>query len=44
MMGLRNIVINGYFSVDVDMIWEIITEDIPPTKTKIEKMLGELND
>ena len=44
MMGLRNIVIHGYFSVDLDIIWEIITEDIPPTRTKIEKMFRELSD
>ncbi|PKP57434.1 MAG: hypothetical protein CVT88_08905 [Candidatus Altiarchaeales archaeon HGW-Altiarchaeales-1] len=39
MIGLRNIVIHEYFGVDLSIVWEIITLNIPETKANIEKML-----
>lgn len=35
MAGLRDVVIHGYFSVDLDIIWEIVTKDLPDIKKKI---------
>lgn len=42
MIGLRNIVIHGYFGVDLDNIWKIINENIPEVKPTIMKILDEL--
>jgi len=39
MIGLRNIAIHEYFGVDLSIIWEIITKNIPETRNIIEKML-----
>lgn len=39
MIGLRNIAIHEYFGVDADIIWEIITKDLPDTKSQIMKLL-----
>jgi uncharacterized protein with HEPN domain len=39
MIGLRNIVIHGYFGIDLGIIWEIITRNLPETKPLIVKML-----
>jgi len=41
MAGLRNIVIHGYFGVDTEIIWKIITENLPELKPRIEKILEE---
>ena len=41
MTGLRNIVIHEYFGVDLDIIWKIITVNLPETKPKIERILNE---
>lgn len=41
-VGLRNIVIHEYFGVDLENIWEIITENIPKVKPAIIKMLDTM--
>ena len=42
MIGLRNIVIHEYFGVDLNIIWRIITKDIPETKPELEEVLEDL--
>ncbi len=39
MIGLRNIVIHEYFGIDLGIIWEIISKNLPETKPLIAKML-----
>ena len=31
--GMRNIVVHDYGSVDLEIVWSVATEDIPPLKT-----------
>ncbi len=38
MIGMRNIVIHEYFGVDLNIIWEIVTKDVPKAKKMIEKL------
>ncbi|MCD6384659.1 DUF86 domain-containing protein [Candidatus Sumerlaeota bacterium] len=38
-IGLRNIVIHEYFGIDLSIIWEIITRNLPETKPLITEML-----
>jgi uncharacterized protein with HEPN domain len=40
MVGARNRLIHGYDSVDFDILWTIITVDLPDLITKLEKILG----
>lgn len=42
MVGLRNIAIHEYFGVDLEIIWVIVTENIPDTRPKIEAALEEV--
>ena len=44
MIGLRNIAVHEYFGVDLGIIWEIITKNLPETKPKIIAMLKSLNE
>jgi uncharacterized protein with HEPN domain len=37
MVGLRNRLIHGYDSVDMDILWTIITKDLPPLIAILEK-------
>ena len=39
MIGLRNIAIHEYFGVDLSIVWEIITSNLPEMKPKIGAML-----
>jgi len=40
-VGLRNKVIHHYFAVDHEVIWQIVTKNIPATKGKIAEILRE---
>lgn len=37
--GTRDRLIHGYFDVDLDIIWAILTRDLPPLITQLEKLL-----
>ncbi|NQV19349.1 MAG: DUF86 domain-containing protein [Armatimonadetes bacterium] len=39
MIGLRNIMIREYFGIDLNIIWKIVTDDIPKTKPEILKLI-----
>ena len=38
-VGLRNRLIHGYDNVDFDILWEIVTKDLPPLIAELEKIL-----
>jgi uncharacterized protein with HEPN domain len=38
--GTRNRLIHGYDQVDLDVLWRIIHEDLPPLIAKLEGILG----
>jgi len=38
-IGLRNRLIHGYDSVDLDILWEIVTHDLPLLTAQLEKFL-----
>ncbi len=39
-VGLRNRLIHGYDSVDFDILWQIVTKDLPPLIKSLEKVLA----
>ena len=43
MIGARNRLIHGYDSVDFDILWVIITRDLPLIIHKLEEILGEFS-
>jgi uncharacterized protein with HEPN domain len=38
--GTRNRLIHGYFEVDLDIVWEIVTHDLPPLIRVLDGMLS----
>jgi len=40
-VGLRNRLIHGYDDVDYDIVWRILTEDIPPLVTALAEAIAE---
>lgn len=42
-VGMRNFLIHGYFNVEKDDVWNVITVDIPPLRKQIEQYLKETN-
>ena len=42
MVGLRNIVAHVYFGVDLENVWKIVSENVPPVRPALEGLLEEL--
>ena len=42
-VGLRNRLIHGYDEVDFDILWQIVTQDLPPLVKTLERILAEIN-
>ena len=40
-VGLRNRLIHGYDEVDFDILWQIVTQDLPPLVTALENIPSE---
>ncbi|MGH2592686.1 MAG: HepT-like ribonuclease domain-containing protein [Anaerolineae bacterium] len=40
-IGLRNRLIHGYGSIDFDIVWRIVTEDLPQLVAALEKIIEE---
>jgi uncharacterized protein with HEPN domain len=43
MIGMRNRLIHAYEAVDLDIVWKIITEDIPVLQEKIAEILTDID-
>ena len=40
MRGLRNRIVHAYFGVDLQLVWEVVVDDLPPLKERIEKLIA----
>lgn len=40
-VGLRNRLVHGYDAVDLDILWAIVQDDLPPLITVLEQTLDE---
>lgn len=38
-IGMRSVLIHGYFQVDLTVVWDTISNDLPPFKEQIKKIL-----
>ena len=43
MIGLRNIVAHEYFGVDLSIIWDIVSRNLPETKPKLAVMMESVS-
>jgi len=41
-IGMRNVLVHGYFEIDTDIVWDAATRDIPALKPSIERLLTAL--
>ncbi len=42
MAGMRDKLIHQYFGVDLRIVWEVVQEELPPLRPKIEGLLKRL--
>lgn len=41
-IGMRNVLVHGYFDIDTDIVWHAVSRDIPALKPVIEHLLASL--
>lgn len=41
MAGMRDRIIHGYDNVDLQIVWDVVKQDIPPAKPQIQQILEE---
>lgn len=39
-VGMRNRLVHGYETVDLDVLWDTVTDDLPPLIGELEKVLA----
>ncbi len=42
--GLRDKIIHDYFDVDLQVVWDVVSTDLPELKMQIEKIRLEIDD
>ncbi|MFC1452671.1 DUF86 domain-containing protein [Verrucomicrobiota bacterium] len=40
-VGMRNVLVHGYFNIDLDVVWNTVAKDIPDLKSAILRVLAE---
>lgn len=40
-IGMRNRLTHAYFDINLDFVWQTVTEDLVPLIAELERMLGE---
>jgi uncharacterized protein with HEPN domain len=43
-IGMRNVLVHGYFDIDVDIVWEAVTRDLPPFKAALQELIRRLEE
>ena len=41
-VGMRDRMIHAYFGIDYELVWQVITAELPPLKSALRQMLLEL--
>jgi uncharacterized protein with HEPN domain len=41
-IGMRNVLVHGYFAIDTDIVWLAVTRDVPALQPTIERLLATL--
>jgi uncharacterized protein with HEPN domain len=42
MIGMRHVLVHGYFETDKELVWKVVEQDIPKLKAQLEKILAQL--
>ena len=43
-VGMRNVLVHGYFDIDTDIVWDAAARDLPALEPAIERLLGTLEE
>jgi uncharacterized protein with HEPN domain len=40
MAGMRDRLVHGYFDINLDVVWETVTHDLPPLLSQLENIIS----
>ncbi len=40
MIGMRHRLVHGYYDIDLDVVWNTLTTDLPPLIEELERQLS----
>ena len=40
MSAFRNVLVHDYLGIDIDLVWAVVTRDVPDLKDKVERILS----
>ena len=43
-IGMRSVLVHGYFEIDTDIVWDAATRDLPGLKPRVERLLRTLEE
>lgn len=43
-VGMRNVLVHGYFEIDTDIVWDAAARDVPALKPAVERLLRKLEE
>ncbi len=43
-VGMRNRLIHAYFEIDLDIVWQVVTNDLPLILTQVNHAISELEN
>lgn len=43
-IGMRHRLVHGYFAIDMDRVWDTVTDDLPPLVVALESVMDEAAD
>jgi uncharacterized protein with HEPN domain len=41
-IGMRNVLVHGYFDIDTDIVWQAVASDVPVLKAAVLSLLGRV--
>lgn len=41
-IGMRHVLVHGYFEIDLAIVWAVIEKDLPPLRSSVEVILQKL--
>ncbi len=40
---MRHVIVHEYFGIDLEIVWRVVSADLPALRRQIEGVLGELD-
>jgi uncharacterized protein with HEPN domain len=41
MIGMRHVLVHGYFETDTEIVWKVVEKDLPTLKKQLETILAD---